>query len=151
MSLFNTIKMKFLQHKPYITKQQLKELLIKARLQERSRTEREWQEKYDYDMARAEREKEIAVTEKNAEISLYKKDLAEKDAHIKTIESVYDTCWEQIKINAALGAELRIYVEKAQHVQSDIYRNIQQIVDRARDYQTNMLNNDKDYKRLLGR
>jgi len=151
MSLKQTVKAFFLRYKPFITKNQLRELLIKTRLNERSRVEAEWQEKYVYDMERVEREKQLLTQEKDAEISILTKELSEKKAHIKSIETVYDATWAQIKLNAALAAELKLYINKAQAVQSDIYGSIRNIVDRAEQYEIDMVKKDENYKRLLKR
>lgn len=144
-------KIKGLFAKPFITKAQLKELLINARLNERSRVENEWSEKYQYDMDRKDRERESALIGKDSEIAILNKEIAEYKAHIKTIEAVYEANWNQIKLNASLAAELRIYVNKAQNVQSDIYKNIQKIVDKAEEYHSGMTDKDPNYRRLLKR
>lgn len=128
----------------------VKVLLNEARKDERKDVDNDWKEKYNNMMKQLEKDKSLAIQDKNSKIDSLLNKIEERDKRLTHVEEIYNYCWEQTKNNMNLAGELKIQVWKAQNNQSNTFQAITDIVTKSEDYMSDLKKKEEHFRKLLG-
>ena len=130
--------------------EKIKLMIVNGRKDEKERVTKVWTEKYNEMLKRLERDNVNLSQEKDAKIESLLEEMEEKDVKIKNVEDIFNFCWDQTKANMQLASDLKVQVWRAQKNQSDTYKSMIIIVDKADEYMVEMKKKESKFKELLG-